>query len=227
MEKDTKKILSEEETIYYFKLLKQGDKQAFDKLIESNMRFVTYICKQYQTDYVEYEDLFQIGSIGLIKAVKTFDVEKGNRFATYAYQVIGNEIKMALRKTKKIDKNISLDASIHESDKTGEKIVLERVLASDNDVEEECVKKEFVRNILNILKEKDRFILECYFGFRGQDFTQKEIANLLDMEQSNVSRKISHALKEIRLYLNMCEGLKIKGTGKSNGAYTKTPKIKK
>lgn len=224
MKNDKTKNLSEEEMKYYFKLLKQGNKKGLSKLVEGNVRFVTYICNKYQNEYIEFEDLFQTGCIGLIKAIRTFDIDKGYKFTTYAAQVIGNEIKMLLKKLKKTERNVSFDTIIVENDKNSKKLTLEQVLASNENIEEDYLAQELTelaQSSLNILNERARRILEYYFGFRGQRLSQREIARLFGLEQSTVSKIVTKSLKQMRAYLKNNEDLEIRNFDNVRSNYVK------
>lgn len=195
--------LSTKEEQLYIRLCKDGDREAREILIERNLRLVAHIVKKYNTNEREIDDLISIGTIGLIKAIDTFDAEKGIRLATYASRCIENELLMMLRNGKKQSKDVYLYEPIG-ADKEGNEINLLDIIESvDEDVVEtmelsENVKKlyQFLDDILNT-REKQIIIMR-YGLYGGQEVTQREIADMLGISRSYVSRIEKKALKKLR-----------------------------
>lgn len=195
--------LSTKEEQLYIRLCKDGDKKAREILIERNLRLVAHIVKKYNTNEREIDDLISIGTIGLIKAIDTFDAKKGIRLATYASRCIENELLMMLRNGKKQSKDVYLYEPIG-ADKEGNEINLLDIIESvDEDVIDameftENVKKlyRFLDDILTV-REKEIIILR-YGLYNDQEVTQREIADLLGISRSYVSRIEKKALKKLR-----------------------------
>ncbi|MBE6143978.1 MAG: sigma-70 family RNA polymerase sigma factor [Firmicutes bacterium] len=201
--------LSDEETNKYLQLVRSGDEHAKIVLKEHNLRLVAYIINKTfynvtnEFPTMDSDDLFSIGTFGLTKAVETFDISKGIKFATYASRVITNEILMALRKVKNSKNNISLDQSVN-VDKEGNELSYADLLSSDEDIEENYLKKELISEIrksLDILKDREREIIELYYGFKGERFTENQIAKKLGLSQSYVSRINHKTVEKIKQYL--------------------------
>ena len=170
----------------------RGDQVAIEKLVEHNLRLVAYIAKKFDNCAIEQEDLIAIGSIGLIKAVKTFKSDKNIRLATYASRCIENEILMQIRKTTKIKNDVSLDKPLCE-DFDGNQLVLADIIPADDDFVEETVDKPSEKKIINMLISKlgrrEREIMVLRYGLEGQDeLTQREVALKLGISQSYISR---------------------------------------
>lgn len=195
--------LSPEEEKYYLEKVEQGDQKAKDLLIERNMRLVAHLVKKYNYADRDIEDLISIGTIGLIKAVNTFDLEKGSRLATYAAKCIDNELLMMLRSEKKKSKEFSLYEPLG-MDAEGNSISLFDVIECDGmDVFDKInlnanIKKlyEVVDEILND-REKEIIILR-YGLSNGIEVTQREIAKKLGISRSYVSRIEKKALMKLR-----------------------------
>lgn len=197
------KPLSAKEEEDILKRCKTGDKQARDILIERNLRLVAHIVKKYSTTDKETDDLISIGTIGLIKAIDTFDDGKGIRLATYASRCIDNELLMLFRSEKKLGRDVSLYEPIG-SDKEGNEINLLDIIESyDEDItetmefEENTVKLyDFISDILN---EREKEIICLRYGlFNGREVTQRELADKLGISRSYVSRIEKKALKKLR-----------------------------
>ena len=195
-------LSQEEETEVVEKYL-AGDKEARLKLIEHNLRLVVYIAKRFDNTGIDMDDLVSIGTIGLIKAVGSYNPSKNIKLATFASRCIENEILMYLRKTSKTRAEVSLDEPLN-VDFEGNMLLLSDVLGTDpecvyNDVEggEE---KEILKQTFMKLPERERQILELRFGLYGKDeMTQKEIADMMGISQSYISRlekKIVENLKK-------------------------------
>ncbi|MET1013584.1 MAG: RNA polymerase sporulation sigma factor SigE [Paenisporosarcina sp.] len=180
-----------------------GSLSARDKLIERNLRLVVYIARRFENTGTNIEDLISIGSIGLIKAIETFNVEKKIKLATYASRCIENEILMHLRKTSKLKSEVSFDEPLN-SDADGNELLLSDILGTEEDIISEDVEKkierQFMFSAIDLLDKREKYIMECRFGLNGkEEMTQKEVADLLGISQSYISRlekKIIHDLRE-------------------------------
>ena len=172
--------------------LANNNKQAKEKLIEHNLRLVVYIAKKFENSGLNIEDLFSIGAIGLIKAVQTFNNSKNIKLATYASRCIENEILMQLRKTNKLKNEISLDEPLN-LDSDGNELLLEDVLVADNESIsknlEKSAEKQIIWQTLDKLGKREKEIMILRFGLNGnQEKTQKEVADLMGISQSYISR---------------------------------------
>ena len=186
--------------------LKLGDVWAKEELILHNMRLVAHVAKKYQNEEDELEDLISIGTIGLIKAVSTFDYNYGNRFATYAIRCIENELLMYFRKSKKRKMEVSLYEPIG-TDKEGKEIHLMEVLLVD---EVDVAKQMEVRRDIdlikmhldNVLSEREAVIIKKRYGLCGErEMTQREIAKEMEISRSYVSRIEKKALEKLKTML--------------------------
>lgn len=198
--------LSQEEERECLLKLKEGDQKAKEELILHNMRLVAHVAKKYQNDEDEVEDLISIGTIGLLKAVSTFDYNYGNRFATYAIRCIENELLMHFRKNKKIKLEVSLYEPIG-TDKEGKQIHLMEVLLIDEvDVAKQMEVRRDIelvkRDIAKVLDEREIFIIKKRYGLFGeQEMTQREIADCMGISRSYVSRIEKRALDKLKTLL--------------------------
>ena len=194
--------LSREEETKYVELSMQGDKKARAKLIEHNLRLVVFLSKKYENTGIDLEDLVSIGTIGLIKGVKTYKLDKNIKLATYASRCIDNEILMYLRKNKKRKTEISFEDSLS-YDGEGNELHLEDVLGTDADIvtkglEEETEKKLLYQEISK-LKGRDKEIMILRYGLYGQkEKTQKEVATMLNISQSYISRIEKKVIKHLK-----------------------------
>lgn len=191
-----------------FRQYRQGDKGAKDKLISHNLRLVAHIVKKYSSKQDVQDELISIGTIGLIKAVTTFDSEKGNRFAAYGSRCIENEILMHYRNAKKASREVYFDDPI-DTDKDGNKLTLIDIIPSDEDICEEVDKRiAFERlsvGIARALDDREREIINLRYGISGgKPLTQREVATLLGISRSYVSRiekkaieKLSHEMTQL------------------------------
>ena len=201
------KPLTTQEETFYLRKCRQGDKAARDVLIERNLRLVAHIVKKYQGVDEDLDDLISIGTIGLIKAVSTYDMTKGSRLATYAARCIDNELLMMLRSRKKFSREVSLYEPIG-TDKEGNEISLLDIIESPPvDIVEEYSTREDIRFLLSVLKdtlsEKEYQVICLRYGLFGiEEQTQREIATQLGISRSYVSRIEKNALEKLKKLFN-------------------------
>lgn len=198
--------LSREEEEYLLAKLPSGDAAIRSVLIERNLRLVVYIARKFENTGIHIEDLVSIGTIGLIKAVNTFDPEKKIKLATYASRCIENEILMFLRRNNKIRTEVSFDEPLN-VDWDGNELLLSDVLGTENDTIykniEEQVDRHLLYKALSKLSEREKKIMELRFGLRdGQEMTQKDVADLLGISQSYISRLEKRIIKRLRKEFN-------------------------
>lgn len=196
---------SEEEAIALNKLGTTDEKEAKSLLIEHNLRLVVYIAKKFDNTGVGVEDLISIGTIGLIKAINTFNINKNIKLATYASRCIENEILMYLRRNNKTKLEVSIDEPLN-VDWDGNELLLSDILGTDEDIIykdiEDEVEKKLLDHAISLLSERERQIVELRFGLHsddGEEMTQKQVADLLGISQSYISRlekKIIRRLKK-------------------------------
>ena len=195
-----RKPLSQKEELRCFQQMRAGDASAREKLILHNMRLVAHIIKKYYTNQTEQEDLLSIGTVGLMKAVSTFDYEKGARFATYASRCIENEIRMQFRRERKSGQTVSLQEALEADGDSA--LTLADVIQDGFCMEDSCERQEDVRRLrqlLDTLPARERQILLLRYGLAGQPpLTQLETAGLLGISRSYVSRLETHALELLR-----------------------------
>lgn len=197
-----KPLSAKEETEILIQCM-EGSKEARDILIERNLRLVAHIVKKYNTADKEIDDLISIGTIGLIKAIDTFDAEKGIRLATYASRCIDNELLMMLRSGKRQAKEVYLYEPIG-SDKEGHEInLLDIIESSDTDIVDELELQGNVKKLYElvskVLTKREKQIIEMRYGLNMQEeITQREIANKIGISRSYVSRIEKKALKKLR-----------------------------
>ncbi|MCI8360658.1 MAG: RNA polymerase sporulation sigma factor SigK [Clostridiales bacterium] len=194
--------LSAEEEKRLVLQMEQGDEAARGKLIEHNLRLVAHIVKKYYSGPVELDDLISIGTIGLIKAVSTFNSGKGIRLATYAARCIENEILMHFRNVKKSAQDVFISDPI-DTDKEGNALTLQDVIADEGSIVDDIdlkIKSEQVRKFMKeSLDERERTIIELRYGLNGRDeLTQREVAKKLGISRSYVSRIEKKALELLR-----------------------------
>lgn len=196
------KPLKAEEEKYYLKQLEKGDLSAKGVLIERNLRLVAHIVKKYSFPGKDMDDLISIGTIGLIKAIDSFKIDRGTRLATYAAKCIENEILMLIRNNKKTKGEVYLQDPIG-IDKEGNEISLMDVLGSDEDAVVDIVEyriklKKLYEKIDICLTEREKSVIEMRYGLvDGAIKTQREIAELLDISRSYVSRIEKRSLKKL------------------------------
>ena len=194
--------LSAEEERNYLKLMKEGDEESRNILIERNLRLVAHVCKKYSTTKVEQDDLISIGTIGLIKGINSFEASKGVRLATYVARCIDNEILMYLRSTKKLGAEVYLEDPIGK-DKDDNTVTLQEVLENDDrSIEEEVDLKFKVKKLYekmkDVLKDREKTIIELRFGLNGsKPKTQHEIAKDMGISRSYVSRIETKAIGKL------------------------------
>lgn len=187
--------------------LQQGDEEARDLLIEHNLRLVVYVAKKYDSmQNGSIEDLISIGTIGLVKAVNTFKMDKNIKLATYASRCIENEILMFLRKNNKLRQEISLDEPLN-VDYDGNELLLSDIIGTDSDIVQEEIEyndqKEKFYRALEHLNKREKQILMMRYGLVGHDeLTQKDVADLLGISQSYISRLEKKIIKKLRNKLN-------------------------
>lgn len=172
--------------------LDKGDENAKKKLVEHNLRLVVYIAKKFENTGVGIEDLVSIGTIGLMKAINTFNMDKKIKLATYASRCIENEILMYLRRSNRIKSEISIDEPLNQ-DGDGNELLLSDILGTDEDVTyrrlEDEVDQKLLKAGLSKLGPREKNIMELRFGFiTGTEKTQKEVADMLGISQSYISR---------------------------------------
>ncbi|GFZ31446.1 MULTISPECIES: RNA polymerase sporulation sigma factor SigK [Clostridium] len=199
--------LDEKDEEMYIAKLKSGDSNAKNILVERNLRLVAHIVKKYSFQNKDLDDLISIGTVGLIKAIDSYDSSKGTRLATYAARCIENEILMLFRNNKKVKGEVFLQDPIG-VDKEGNEICLIDVLSSENDSVLETVESNLqIRSLYNkmnsILSIREKEIIEMRYGLiDGHSKTQREIAALLGISRSYVSRIEKKALKKLFKELN-------------------------
>ncbi len=182
-------------------LLAVGDEGAKAKLIEHNLRLVVYIARKFENTGVGIEDLISIGTIGLIKAVNTFNTERNIKLATYASRCIENEILMYLRKTSRLQLEISLDEPLN-IDWDGNELLLSDILGTEDDVVSRDIEDETDRQLLAIamtrLNSREKRIVELRFGLNGgTEYTQRQVADMLGISQSYISRLEKRIMKQL------------------------------
>jgi len=198
--------LSKEMEEYYLIRSTDGDLTARDKLIEHNLRLVVFLAKKYENTNVDLEDLVSIGTIGLIKGIKTYSMDKNIKLATYASRCIDNEILMYLRKNKKIKTEVSFDESLS-FDMDGNELHLEDILGTAPDIVTKGLEEDFNKKIvieeINRLNPRDREIIVLRYGLNNRKvMTQKEVAELLGISQSYISRIEKKVIKKIKSIVN-------------------------
>ena len=195
----------EEEREWLGKLAGEGEEkeEAKQVLIERNLRLVVYIAKKFENTGINVEDLISIGTIGLIKAINTFNPDKKIKLATYASRCIENEILMYLRRNNRSKTEVSIDEPLN-VDWDGNELLLSDILGSDQDVisrrMEDEIDKELLLKSLEILNQRERAIVELRFGLKsgGREKTQKEVADLLGISQSYISRLEKKIMKRLQ-----------------------------
>ncbi len=198
--------LTNDEEIILISRLEKGDGNVKTVLIERNLRLVVYIARKFENTGVGIEDLISIGTIGLIKAVNTFDPNKKIKLATYASKCVENEILMFLRRNNKVRVEVSIDEPLN-IDWDGNELLLSDVLGTDNDLIFKYIEEEVDRELLKLAMEKlsrrERKIMELRFGLiDGNEKTQKEVADLLGISQSYISRLEKRIITKLKREIN-------------------------
>ena len=194
--------LSKIDEYNYLIKAQNGDIEAKNKLIEHNLRLVVYLSKKYDNTKIDLEDLVSIGTIGLIKGISTYKVDKNIKLATYASRCIDNEILMYLRKNKKRNADVSLEESLS-YDSEGNELHLEDIFGTEDDIvtiniEDDDMKKILIEEI-NKLPKRDKEIISLRYGLFGKkEITQKELAKKLNISQSYISRIEKKVIKKIK-----------------------------
>ena len=195
--------MEEEEAL---ELARFGDEIAKNKLIEHNLRLVVFLAKKYETTGYDIEDLVSIGSIGLIKGINTYKIDKNIKLATYASRCISNEILMHIRKNKKSKNDVSLDDTLN-YDAEGNELKLSDVVGTEEDIVDrqfqDKMNREFLANEINNLSKRDKEIMMLRYGLNNtKEYTQKEVAEILGISQSYISRiekKVIRKLKQVMI----------------------------
>lgn len=198
--------LTREEEEYLLAKLPSGDAAIRTMLIERNLRLVVYIARKFENTGINIEDLISIGTIGLIKAVNTFNPEKKIKLATYASRCIENEILMYLRRNNKIRSEVSFDEPLN-IDWDGNELLLSDVLGTEDDIItknlEASVDKKLLLKALQQLSDREKQIMELRFGLKdGEEKTQKDVADLLGISQSYISRLEKRIIKRLKKEFN-------------------------
>lgn len=196
--------LTKEEEIYFVNKATEGDEYARSKLIEHNLRLVVFLAKKYENTGIDLEDLVSIGTIGLIKGVNTYKLDKNIKLATYASRCIDNEILMFLRKNKRRRTEVSLEDSLS-YDAEGNELHLEDILGTEVDIVTKGIEEETEKKLLSLeiskLNKRDKQIMTLRYGLdNNEELTQKEVADILGISQSYISRiekKIIYKLKNL------------------------------
>ena len=198
-----KQPLSRESELYYLERSRSGDIEARNILVEYNLRLVAHIVKKYNNFERDMDDLISIGTIGLIKAINTYDIEKGNRLVTYASRCIENELLMMLRQERKCSKELSLYEPIG-TDKEGNEINLLDIVEYDSaDIADHIILEDNITALYHAIQSsldtRERKVLTMRYGLYGmRPLTQREVASALDISRSYVSRIEKKALNKLR-----------------------------
>lgn len=194
--------LSKEDELKYLIRAKEGDDEARNILIEHNLRLVVFLAKKYENTSYDIEDLVSIGSIGLIKGINTYKIDKNIKLATYASRCIANEILMFLRKNKKRKTEISFEDALN-YDAEGNELHLEDILGTDPDIITKELEGKMDRNDLaaeiNKLDSREKQIMMLRYGLNNtEEYTQKEVAEILGISQSYISRIEKKVIKRLK-----------------------------
>lgn len=197
--------LSREEEARLFELHKKGDEKAREKLIEHNLRLVAHVVRKYYLTNKNTEDLISVGSIGLVKAIDSFNDSNGTRFATYAAKCIQNEILMLFRSQKKLGCEVSLNDTI-DIDKDGNPLTYLDIISTEDTIVEDLDKKMMINKALSYIRDyldtREKEILIMRYGLGNTEaYTQREVAERLGISRSYVSRIEKASLEKINKYL--------------------------
>jgi len=196
------KPLSAKDEKMYLERVAKGDINARNTLVEHNLRLVAHIVKKYYTGINDYDDLISVGTVGLIKAINTFDIKKTQRLSSYASICIQNEILMMFRNNKRTKQEVSMNESV-DTDKDGNNLILMDVIAVDDDIVDKLDIKfkseKLAKYIDEELDEREKTVITLRYGLNGhEEKTQREIANMLNISRSYISRIETKALKKLR-----------------------------
>ncbi len=199
--------LTRDNELKYLIEFQKGSMEARNILIEHNLRLVVFLAKKYENTTYNIEDLVSIGSIGLIKGINTYKIDKNIRLATYASRCISNEILMFLRKNKKRRTEVSLDEALN-YDSEGNELHLEDILGTDKnlvpDEYQKKINKELLEEEIKLLKERDKEIMILRYGLGNtKEYTQKEVAEILGISQSYISRIEKKVIKKLQQTMNI------------------------
>lgn len=199
--------LEKEEELECIIKAQEGDINARNKLIEHNLRLVVFLAKKYENTGYDIEDLVSIGSIGLIKGIKTYKIDKNIKLATYASRCVANEILMFLRKNKKRRGEVSLEDALN-YDSEGNELHLEDILGTDSDIVikafEDKLDKQVLSQHLNNLDTREKQIMILRYGLNNtKEYTQKEVAEILGISQSYISRIEKKIIAKLQGILNV------------------------
>lgn len=194
--------LTKEKEVFYVTKAMEGDESARSKLIEHNLRLVVFLSKKYENTGIDLEDLVSIGTIGLIKGVNTYKLDKNIKLATYASRCIDNEILMFLRKNKKRKTEVSFEDSLS-YDSEGNELHLEDILGTEPDIVTKGIEKESEKKLLTLeidkLNARDKQIMTLRYGLNNQEeMTQKDVAHILGISQSYISRIEKKVIKRLK-----------------------------
>lgn len=194
-------LSSKDEKIYLTRL-KNGDEEARDVLIEHNLRLVAHIIKKYYSSTNDQDDLVSIGTIGLIKAIDTFDMDKGIKLSSYAARCIENEVLMYFRSTKKTSRDVSMNEPI-DTDKEGNTLTMMELMSTEDTIIDDLdtkIKSSQLHNYIDeVLTDRERKIIILRYGIDGNDeLTQREVAQIMNISRSYVSRIEKKALQKLR-----------------------------
>lgn len=194
--------LTPEEEEKILKKISEGNENMRQILVEHNLRLVVYIAKKFENTGIGIEDLISIGTIGLMKAINTFNLDKNIKLATYASRCIENEILMYLRRSNKIKGEISIDEPLNQ-DGDGNELLLSDILGTEGDITSRRIEDEVDKALLKIsidkLSSRERNIMELRFGFgNGVEKTQKEVADMLGISQSYISRLEKKIIRKMK-----------------------------
>ena len=199
--------LEKEEELACIIKAQQGDLHARNKLIEHNLRLVVFLAKKYENTGYDIEDLVSIGSIGLIKGIKTYKLDKNIKLATYASRCVANEILMFLRKNKRRRGEISFEDALN-YDSEGNELHLEDILGTEKDLVpksfEKKIDKQILSSHLNSLDDREKQIMVLRYGLNNtEEYTQKEVADILGISQSYISRIEKKVIAKLQSIMNV------------------------
>lgn len=199
--------LSKEEELKYLIEFHNGSEEARNILIEHNLRLVVFLAKKYENTGYDLEDLVSIGSIGLIKGISTYKIDKNIKLATYASRCIANEILMFLRKNKRKRQEVSLEDTLN-YDSEGNELRLEDILGTEEDIVvkeyQSIEQQELLKKEINKLTGRDKEIMILRYGLNnGKEYTQKEVADKLNISQSYISRIEKKVIKRLQTILQV------------------------